>query len=219
MFSRLRDRQTTVPVPTRNRGQRTDPHSKLLVLSETEVSSLEPLIEMARTDERVPTRCGQVELGCRRSNFEFDFRLSSEFNALCDKLIRENARDNRVRRITSSTISTYTTTLVCSTRDNRVMMGVHRDDGTGDDISLIFGLSVPQDFSGGLLRVGATKSGDVWRRRRESSVLTEKSGSVTYDIFLGRCCVLQNPEHSVQRMHWGRRSVAIVTAKPMRFQN
>ena len=211
-------RQKTLPAQTRSQGQKNDPHSKLLVLPDEEISSLDPLIEMARRDMRAPMRCGPPEFGCRRSNFEIDLRVTPEFGSLCEKLIRENARDDRVRRITSATISTYTTTVVCSTRDNRVMLGVHRDDGTGDDISLIFGLSVMQSYSGGLLRVGATKSGDVWRRRRESSQFTEKSGSVTYDVFLGRCCVLQNPEHSVQRMHWGRRSVAIITAKPVRTQ-
>ena len=212
----MKSRQASSPARTRSRGQKTDPHSKLLVLSEEEVLTLDPLIEFAKSDPRVPMRCGVPEFGCRRSNFEFDIRATTGFAKLCEKLICEHAREDRVRRITSATISTYTTKVVCSTRDNRVMMGVHRDDGTGDDISLIFGLSVKQDFSGGLLRVGATKSGDVWRRRRDSQTLTEKGGSVSYDIFLGRCCVLQNPEHSVQRMHWGRRSVAIITAKPSR---
>ena len=108
---------------------------------------------MAMGDVRVPMRCGPPEFGCRRSNFEFDIRTTAAFGKLCEKLICENACDDRVRRITSATISTYTTKVVCSTRDNRVMMGVHRDDGTGDDISLIFGLSAKQDFSGGLLRV------------------------------------------------------------------
>ena len=94
-------------------------------------------------------------------------------------------------------------------------MAAHRDDGQGDDITLIFGLSRSQEFSGGILRVSNVPSGNIWKDVRKSTVFTHRRGSVSYDVFLGRCVVLQNAEHAVQRMHWGKRSVVIVTAKPI----
>ena len=209
-------RQIPVGRVTRCMGMKISSHSKLIALPAEQLVVLDGLVDAAAKIGRTPERCGSPEFGCLRLNFEFDMRLHPGFTELCNKLITENARDERPRRITSSTISIYTTTKVCSTRDNRVMLGVHRDDGTGDDLSLIFGLSHAHEYSGGLLRVAATKSGDVWRRKLNSNTFTHKRGTDSYDVSYGRVCVLQNPEHSVQRLHWGRRVVAIVTAKPSR---
>ena len=150
---------------TRGKGMMESSHSKLIALPTEQLEVLDGLANVAATIDRIPMRCGTEDFGCFRINFEFDMRLYPSFAELCNKLIADNARDERPRRITSSTISIYTTTKVCSTRDNRVMLGVHRDDGTGDDVSLIFGLSHAHEYSGGLLRIAATRSGDVWRRK------------------------------------------------------
>ena len=203
---------------TRSRGRRENLNSRLIVLDPSQIDPVKALRSKIENRGGRPRRCGPNDFGCEIDTFGFNLNSVPEFAAICEKLILENSPDGLGRRITSCFLSTYVATKTCSTRDNRVMLAVHRDDGQGDDMSLIFGLSSPQEFSGGLLRVASTESGNMQRRKRRSENLILKCGSVAYDVTLGRCCVLLNAEHSVHRLHWGRRSVAIVTAKPIRSQ-
>ena len=215
--NRLRSRSEGIPRVTRGQGQRQNLHSRLQILSSEQIESLAPLRERAEKSVGGTNRCGPSEFGCELRTIELKSADFPEFSSLCEKLILEHG-DERRRRISSIFIVTYLATKTCSTRDNRVMLAVHRDSGRGDDMSLIFGLSSPQEYSGGVLRVAATRSGNMTRRRPRSDRLVHKYGTVTYDITLGRCCVLLDPEHSVHRLHWGKRSVVIVTAKPIRSQ-
>ena len=200
---------------TRSQGQRQTLQSALLVLEPNELEKLKSLLKTLAADRGLPTRYGSEELSCSRRSFQFKIARHPGFQELCRELVRKHARDERPRRLTSSFLSTYIANHVFSTRDNQVLMAAHRDDGPGDDISLVFGLSDPKEFSGGLLRVSNMPSGNMWKKKRFSTVQVHKHGSVTYDVFWGRCVVLQNAEHSVSQMHWGKRSVAIVTAKPI----
>ena len=203
---------------TRSHGRRENLNSRLLVLPPEEIGFVETLRAKIEKRGGTPTRCGPEGFGCEIITFNFKLASVPEFKKICERLISENNPDGRSRRITSCVLSTYSATKTCSTRDNRVMLAVHRDDGQGDDMSLVFGLSPPQQYSGGLLRVAVTESGNMQRRERRSDKLIHKCGSVAYDVSSGRCCVLLNVEHSVQRLHWGKRSVAVVTAKPVRTQ-
>jgi hypothetical protein len=214
---RLRSRSEGIPRVTRGQGQRQNLHSRLQVLSSEQIELLAPV--RVRADKSVggTSRCGPSEFGCELRTIELKVSEFPEFSSLCEKLISDHG-DERRRRVSSCFIATYLATKTCSTRDNRVMLAVHRDSGKGDDMSLIFGLSSSQEYSGGVLRVATTRSGNMTRRRSRSDRLVHKYGTVTYDITLGRCCVLLDPEHSVHRLHWGKRSVVIVTAKPIRSQ-
>ena len=216
LFCRSRSRKTCEPPQLRSRGKREDPHSKLLILDEAQRGCLDGLVAHLDNHPSAPKRCGPVEFGCTLKTFFFDIRLFPQFSRLCEELIQTYSCDSRPRRITSSFLSTYSTKKPCSPRDNRAMFAPHRDDGLGDDISLVFGLSPSTEFSGGLLRVSNTLSGSLWRTQNRLNSPAHKRGSVSYDISFGRCCVLQNAEHSVQRLHWGSRRVAIVTGKPIR---
>ena len=185
-------------------------------LTEEEQFICSPLFEIALKDRRRGSRVGPEEFGCELRTIFFSLARFPDFEEICRRLIAENAPDNRSRRFSKPFIAIYKATEVCAVRDNRVMLAAHRDDGKDDDMSLIFGLSPRSEFSGGMLRVAKTDSGNLWRRKRSSDHETQKSGSVGYDIFRGRCCVLQNAEHTVHRLHWGRRIVVIVTAKPIK---
>jgi hypothetical protein len=195
---------------------REDPHSKLIVLEDVQKSCVGSLLPLFESQAVVSRRCGPVDFGCFLKSFTFDIRMFPDFCLLCEQLIQAHAIDGRPRRITSAFLSSYTTKSVCDPRDNRAMFAPHRDDGNGDDISLIFGLSSCHEYSGGILRVANTSSGSLWRSQKRGIPPAHKRGSSSYDVSFGRCCVLLNAEHSVQRLHWGVRKVAIVTAKPVR---
>ena len=213
---RSRSRKTCEVPRTRSQGRREDPHSKLLILDEAQRGCLNGLASYLDDHPSVPKRCGPEKLGCTLKTFFFDIGLFPDFASLCAEIIQSHSCDSRPRRITSSLLSTYATKKPCSPRDNRAILAPHRDDGSGDDISLVFGLSPSVEFSGGLLRVSNTFSGSLWRSQKRSNSSAHKRGSVSYDLSFGRCCVLLNAEHSVQRLHWGSQRVAIVTGKPRR---
>ena len=215
-FDRLRSRSGFDGRVTRSRGRRESLQSSLLPLNASEIEHLKPLLETLRKDRGFPVRYGPEKFSCSLRSFQIKIRKYPAFQKMCLDFVKKHARDERPRRISSCFLSTYIANHVCSTRSNQVLMGAHRDDGEGDDISLVFGLSDPKEFSGGLLHVSNMASGNLWRKKRFSELHVHKSGAVTYDVYLGRCVVLQNAEHSVHRMHWGRRSVAIVTAKPLK---
>ena len=207
---------TCAPRQTRSQGKRDDPLSKLLILDSAEQGCLDGLVSLLDADPAVARRCGPEEYGCTLKKVNFDLRSFPRFASLCEELIQTHGCDSRPRRITSSFLSLYSTSVPCSPRDNRAVLAPHRDDGPGDDISLVFGLSPCHEYSGGILRVANTRSGSLWKTKKRPKSPAHKRGSSSYDVSLGRCCVLLNAEHSVQRIHWGSRRVAIVTAKPFR---
>ena len=139
--------------------------SSLLALEATEIDELKPLLETLRKDRGLPVRYGPEQFSCSLRSFQLQISKYPGFQKLCLDFVKKHARDERPRRISSCFLSTYIANHVCSTRANQVLMGAHRNDGKGDDISLVFGLSDPKDFSGGLLRVSNMASGNLWKKK------------------------------------------------------
>ena len=91
------------------------------------------------------------------------------------------------------------------------MVVAHRDEINGADLSFVIGLTTPDLFVGGMLRVATNKKGLLNRRVKDSEKEIQNRGSVPVDVSRGRICVLLNSaEHIVTRLSFGERAVIVV---------